>query len=769
MLKRCVYLVLFLGCCSALLAENPAIFYTSDPTWPNETVLIEGDHFTADSIVMVARAKDGRRKSPGKKSAPKIKKWTKAELLQVSDHSIKFLVPEKWKMGMFICKVVNGKQQSQQVTVNAPDVWWVQGDSGMDDAAPGGWLAVFGKCLSFNDDAKVLLQSETGKNISLAITTQSRWALRIKNLPKKLKTGKYTVFVHNGFGGKAGWRKAGQINIRKPDQWKTDVYNILDFGARRDDFTDDTAAIKAALKKAEQNGGGTVYIPWGDYDVNETLIIPPFVTVKGAGMESSQLAWQDRENPLPALIRATGHFAIKDLTITAINHSLGITNGPVGKNEKLIDEKDLSNIRLERLRLRLNAFVSMYNRYEKDIKQKFNRSSAEEFARRIKTSHRGRALYITGYNVQITDCDVHTSLTGQVFIFNQIRGGYIARNNFIPSQGTIKGGNYRIPACEELIFEYNKVVGGGTVSSRGDRVYTNNVYYSHNKVGPNYNTDREEVTLHPGVCGARIYYGTTVADGKNLTLPSNLGGGRDDLDWTGGGIYILKGRGAGQHRKITSRNGLVLEMDSPWKVNPDKTSVVSIAERFEYLLFIDNDFSDAAITVQPWRAGGNIIFAENRTSRAGGFRAMGGWSGPGLSPSWHLQVLDNTIADNHCHYRHTLDGNGLRLMTYPLPKNYDGPVIQGVIMRNNILKRSTVEIWDFTDDVVVENNTIINSTYGINVKMRKVDHHDKPLMSSMSKDWPMPSGILLRNNKFDNVIEQFTEIKPGQVKIIETF
>ncbi len=43
------------------------------------------------------------------------------------------------------------------------------------------------------------------------------------------------------------------------------VYNVLDYGARGDDQTNNTRAINAAIEAAAQNGGGTVYFPAGSF------------------------------------------------------------------------------------------------------------------------------------------------------------------------------------------------------------------------------------------------------------------------------------------------------------------------------------------------------------------------------------------------------------------------------------------------------------------------------------------------------------------------
>lgn len=43
------------------------------------------------------------------------------------------------------------------------------------------------------------------------------------------------------------------------------IYNVKDFGAVADGKENDTAAIQAAADTCKENGGGTLYIPDGDY------------------------------------------------------------------------------------------------------------------------------------------------------------------------------------------------------------------------------------------------------------------------------------------------------------------------------------------------------------------------------------------------------------------------------------------------------------------------------------------------------------------------
>src|SRR5262249_42551945 len=61
----------------------------------------------------------------------------------------------------------------------------------------------------------------------------------------------------------------------------TDQYPVLDFGAKGDGQTDDTAAFQKALDAAGAAGGGVVYAPRGKYLLAGHLNVPNGVTLRG--------------------------------------------------------------------------------------------------------------------------------------------------------------------------------------------------------------------------------------------------------------------------------------------------------------------------------------------------------------------------------------------------------------------------------------------------------------------------------------------------------
>jgi hypothetical protein len=64
------------------------------------------------------------------------------------------------------------------------------------------------------------------------------------------------------------------------------IVSIKDFGATGDATTDDTVAIQNALDSIQALGGGTVYIPAGEYKITATLNLPPYVSLEGEGQFS---------------------------------------------------------------------------------------------------------------------------------------------------------------------------------------------------------------------------------------------------------------------------------------------------------------------------------------------------------------------------------------------------------------------------------------------------------------------------------------------------
>lgn len=83
------------------------------------------------------------------------------------------------------------------------------------------------------------------------------------------------------------------------------VVNVLDFGAKGDGVTDDTAALKAAI--AAQPAGGAVFLPQGRYLVTDTLTLRADSTLMGEALSEIHPSptaplWASAASPAPLLL-----------------------------------------------------------------------------------------------------------------------------------------------------------------------------------------------------------------------------------------------------------------------------------------------------------------------------------------------------------------------------------------------------------------------------------------------------------------------------------
>lgn len=649
----------------------PKIAWASDPVRPGEIVVLIGDGFTSNSVVELSEGGSGQP-------------WTTLELIRAGGQSLKAVVPNKAPLNVWACRVRQGDQVSSTEWLNEPVVWWWNGDGG-EFATPGGWLRVFGKSLNFGGKSRARLRAANGSSIELLPSESSCYGLMLV-LPPEVAPGDYVLSVHNGFGGAAAWQSAGTVAVRSRTVWKSDVFNVKDFGQKP------AEALIAALRQAETNGGGIVYLPRGRYPVKDTLNIPTNTVLRGESMALTSLYWPDFEKPPTDLI-AGADFGVESLSIYCQNHRNVVADATTSKR-----------MFLRQVRIRANAFFMI-----EDVGKEFRGHKGP-------ASHRecGAAVLLRGTNFEITDCDIYASNYGVRIM--KAKTGIIARN-----QIRYGGRGYSIENTERLIFEENHITGDNLLAIGNDITtfwsnFCRHIYFAHNRIEQMFGADREMMTLD---AASGAYFGTVAAaEGTQLTLAADPVfkdyAPKPHTNWVGAAVQILDGTGAGQYRLVTAHAGREWQVDQPWTIPPDATSRISIAPFRGQNLFIGNTFEDGG-AFQLYAAAHDTIVAENKGSRMDGFLVWGlnphGW---GYQPSWYCQFIDNEI----------LEGNGyghrsasLGTVGYDETKAFDGPLVRGAIFRRNVLhNNASISIAGVTEDTLVENNIVKNSDKGIVVK-----------------------------------------------------
>jgi len=609
---------------------EPKVFWASDPVQPDETVLVAGSGFGKSPVVQLVGLEDG---IAGRAGGPIVwlgeRKAVVVKILQPSDESLKFVVPAATKAAAWMFRVeTQDAGASKPMRLNCPTVYWMQGDTGLRKASPGGWLRVFGRNVGSAGMGGCVQLRQEEETIDVTPTEPTAWEVRAA-LPADMATGKWAVFVHNGRGAAQGWSQAGELEVARQEQWPQKVFNVRDFGATGMGMIEDGLGIDQALAAAEEAGGGVVYFPRGRYRMDHTLTIPRYTVLRGEARELVTVFWLDTEEP-HVLIEGTDHFGIEDLTFYASNYTHAIV-GSIGKPES-------GHVFVRRVRVR--AILYRGHLKPKEVDRRFRASLR-------RSSGGGDTIRLGGANIEVTDCDLYGS--GRAIYLLNARGGVVANNRLYNG----RWGWYCLTGSDGLVFENNKLTGADLMSTGGGlnclgATYSQNVYYAGKAIALCHGWDREAMTSDAG--HGAYYGGIAKADATSITLAGEAKW-RGAQRWKGGGVFVLGGHGMGQYRQIASivEDEATVTIDRAWDVVPDETSIITITMMQQNYLFIGNHFEDAGIALQYYGTSINHVAAGNTCTRAGGFYNSGRWYRH-YQPSWYCQFLGNQI----------LEGNGYR-------------------------------------------------------------------------------------------------------------
>ena len=281
---RCRYACIALLVAVAPCMASPTIFSVSDPIEPDETAIVAGDGLEHIKKVVITRVKNDLQ------TTDSAAERQEATLIQPTHASLKFTVPKGIGPGVYRFELV-GDDGAAGGYLNAPKVYWLQGNRG-PEATAGGWVRRSGRDIVRSSDAvlTMLPENEASKPINLRPAAAGLWDATFA-LPSNIAIGTYRVRLWNGQGDGGAVSEAGVISIVLPATDRGPSVDVDEFGAKGDGRADDLDPIRAALAQAAKNGGGTVYFRRGRYFLSGALEIPPNVTLKGEARDLVSLNW----------------------------------------------------------------------------------------------------------------------------------------------------------------------------------------------------------------------------------------------------------------------------------------------------------------------------------------------------------------------------------------------------------------------------------------------------------------------------------------------
>jgi len=190
-------------------SAQPAIFWFSDPTGPDETVLVTGADLNEVTSVTIARIDE-------QGSGAKAERETAVEILQANPLSLKFIIPGDFAPGIYRFTLTH-PGGSLTGRVNLPTIYWTQGNLG-DATSPGGTIQLFGRnVIRQSSNARLELRPDGGGAPANAVLTKGNLWRGVFQLPDRLSPGRYRLRLFNGNGGSGEWVDAGSVTVRMPD------------------------------------------------------------------------------------------------------------------------------------------------------------------------------------------------------------------------------------------------------------------------------------------------------------------------------------------------------------------------------------------------------------------------------------------------------------------------------------------------------------------------------------------------------------------------
>ena len=709
------YIFTFTFVTLAQAVEKPVIFWISDPIQPGETAMLSGGNFDTQSTVELARLDDVAPVAPDSAAKPQVLAWASVPVLQPGDQSLKFVIPASLKPGVFACRVRSGENVSDTYSINSPEVWWMQGDEG-ESGTPGGWIRLSGKCLNMGQKSLAFLKAETGDGRMLEATGVDGYSMQAK-LPDDMRLAEYSVMVHNGQGGSGAWTRAGSFKIGAGTKWPETRYDVMDFyGANKEKelqrtirrgsvAVDRTEAIQAALKKAQENGGGVVYFPAGIYGIQTELKIPPHTVLKGEGMSLARLWWgkgsfaldgggsQERTeavpNDFPGRIVFGDDFAIEDLSLyVPLSSSNTIQAG--------------NNFAMHRVRVRVDRYW-------------------------MRTPQRQNGCFLrTGSNFSVSDCDILAK--GEAIALGTF--GVVARNKIQAGKCNVMMGHAAHVIVEDNLFVSLDPTAYINVYEEG-----RDIYYARNRHESFYVDQSDYSFTFDGPGGA--YLGKVSACvGNTVTLASDpqylKWAGENHGLWKKSAVCIIAGRGAGQNRFVTANHGREWKVDQPFAIPPDASSVITIAPYRGHAVVTGNRFEDANWVNMGYGSSFDVICANNSLYRSGQLLNYGLKLDVGHQPSWRVQYLNNDIYEGHT----SVD----TLSPYKVPSAFEGPITRYTIHRGTHFhsdNSGSIKIGGNATDVLVEHC--------------KMDHPAGTIGSDNNT-----AGVVFRENEFSGKTPRYT-------------
>jgi hypothetical protein len=551
---------------------------------------------------------------------------------------------------------------SAWVDVNAPDVWWAQGDASTDTVAkvtPGGWLRVYGRAIGFSGgtrrcrsgsvgeaspgvaaETRLIVMTATGPPIALVATAASCYDATFA-IPANMRIGQASVTISNALGNSTTDHRRGRLGIEVIGEtpWPTQQ------------FVAKPGAIVAAITAASAAGGGVVLLPGGTIDLGSTsLALGDGVALVGV-LGQTVLRWsQPTDQALIAAASsqsaANGRYGIHNLTldVAAATKSFVLDIGGHG-------------VRIDGVTVNMPHSLTS--------------------AASVIHTH-GTGFSITNSNMthdQLTCTSPGYPRDCLLFFDAGTDNGLVAHNDF--QMGCCAFEGY---SASGVILEDNRFTdlpwavqpdGNGFATFGSNRRVSERISFSRNVYNGTYNGSAADIRdgsypheafTSDGNGGAFTGH-PTASTATTVTIAPSA-----DPTYVDAVLVCVSGPGEGQVARVTSAVGHVYSISPPFLVPLSAESVVVVAPYVGAILMQGNVLRNST-TVQIFGSGFDTVYAGNLLKHMfstsvvhpGGLALMALDYQGGYQPNLHFEIVNNTVSDVTGGIAVMIDGNPMNI------------------------------------------------------------------------------------------------------------
>lgn len=628
------------------------------------------------------------------------------------------LNPANTDNSMYFLWAENASGYSAPVAINKTDAMWI----GPNQASPGETVSVYGQNLTYSaSDPRswvYLTQAGSGTGQWLSVTSANPYQVNFV-LPENLASGTYQVWVHNGHGGDYGWSSPMTLTVASPYLYNGPVFNVMNYGAKGDGVTDDTAAFEAAIAAASKYVGATVYAPAGTYMVSQLNVGAE--QLLGDGQGKTVLLETPSSDPPYAMLWVTSDAQVKDLTLDSNNVALS----------DLMYGRFQTNLHFTNVTF--DAHQTPYFDIHADDLVFFEDCNMIGSGSFLGTASQ---LFIDGCNFYGTN-DANTLLYSWggngISVTNCTAQDY---DNSDPDSGAGWAKGRFFVASPEWGTETNVYIADNTTIDLGVRPT-----YPDQNVGEQISFEGQELSDYPP-CGFLAATEDTVTVSG---LPSDFSGVSYE-------VIIVAGDGVGEHVPIAGYDPTTgtITLVHPWTVLPDATSTILVGEIVDGVVIYHNNLSGkgvlptASAGVEFWGGGENLIVDSNTiTNVRNGIYIASLDDGGSVEPAYFNLIQNNIITNVQYGVILGNDGTGGEI----------GAV--GEIERDNHVAAASSDAFAIYDNydqssrnfyAIIEDSTSINSPTAVLVTTNSTG----------------VTNLVLENNSFD-----LGSASPGEVAAID--